>query len=231
MTGPLAALPRALVFDLDGTLIDSRLDIACAANHALGVLGFAQREVAVIAGYVGDGARPLLARAAEIAETDPRIDGLYDAFIAYYLVHPIDHTTLLPGVASALSALRELPLCVCTNKPRSSTDAVLAQLPLPVRFQLVVASDDLPKKKPDPLPLVHIAERLGLTPRELVMVGDGPQDIQCARAAGARSVGVEGIQPRARLLAAEPDVVLASLHELPALIQKWLTPSARDTRR
>jgi phosphoglycolate phosphatase len=215
----------AVVFDLDGTLIDSRLDIACAANHALGLHGFPQRPTDAIASFIGDGARLTLARAAEIALSDPRIEPLYAAFIAYYLAHPVDHTTLLPGVELALTALArvaDLPLCVCTNKPRASTDAVLAQLPMPARFAVVVASDDLPRNKPDPLPLRHIAERLERPASQLVMVGDGPQDILCARAAGARSVGVQGIQPRERLLAAEPEVLLDSLAELPALIAHWM---------
>jgi len=211
-----------IVFDLDGTLIDSRLDIAHAANHALGVHGFAQLSPEEIATFVGDGARPLLARAARIELEAPELDGLLASFLEYYTAHPVDHTVILPGVELALRALSRLPLALCTNKPRVTTNAVLANLRLPVEFQVVVASGDLPKMKPDPLPLLHIAERLGLQPSELVMVGDGPQDIACARAAGARGVGVEGgILHRARLLAAEPHAMLDSLADLPPLIERW----------
>ncbi|HEY3257204.1 MAG TPA: HAD-IA family hydrolase, partial [Polyangiaceae bacterium] len=166
-----------VVFDLDGTLIDSRLDIASSANHALGAHGFATLSVGEISGYVGDGARLLLARAARLEPSAPALDALLATFIDYYQQHPTDHTLLLPGAQEALTQLSHLPLALCTNKPRAITDRVLAQLRLPVRFRVVVASGDLPKNKPDPLPLRYIGEQLGLSPVQLVMVGDGAQDI------------------------------------------------------
>jgi phosphoglycolate phosphatase len=217
------AIRLGIVFDLDGTLIDSRFDIANAANHALGVAGFATLSVPEIASYVGDGARPLLARAARLDPEAPELDGLLKAFLAYYAAHPTDHTQLLPGAHEALAELSHLPLALCTNKPRSITDAVLANLRLPVRFAAIVGGGDLPKSKPDPLPLLHIAERLSLNPAQLVIVGDGPQDILCAKAAGARSIAVEGgMQALERLLATKPDLVLKSLSGLPEVIERWL---------
>jgi phosphoglycolate phosphatase len=224
--GPAAlgvAIRLGIVFDLDGTLIDSRLDIAGAANHALASSGFSPLSVDEIASFVGDGARLLLARAARLAPDDARLEPLLAAFLSYYEAHATDHTELLPGAHEALAALGHLPLALCTNKPRSTTDAVLANLRLPAEFQVVVAGGDLPQIKPHPLPLQHIAQRLGLSTAELVMVGDGPQDISCAKAAGSRSVGVEGgIQARDRLIASNPDVLLHSLTELPPLIASWL---------
>jgi phosphoglycolate phosphatase len=131
------------------------------------------------------------------------------------------HTRLCPGAESALSALSALSLALCTNKPRVTTEAVLAALGLSELFQVVVAGGDLPRSKPDPLPILHIAERLGLSPSELVMVGDGAQDILSGRAAGAFTVGVRGgIQPIERLLAAEPDLLLDSLEELPEALRR-----------
>ncbi|MES1176079.1 MAG: HAD-IA family hydrolase [Myxococcales bacterium] len=217
------AIQLGLVFDLDGTLIDSRQDIAEAANHALGAHGFPTLSVSEIAGFVGDGARPLLARAARLAANAPELDALLKTFLAYYAAHPTDHTLLLPGAHEALAQLSHLPLALCTNKPRAITDAVLANLRLPVKFRVVVGGGDLPKSKPDPLPLLHIAEQLGLSPAELVMIGDGAQDIACAKAAGAHSVGVEGgIQGQEAMLSEGPDVVLKSLTELPAVIERLL---------
>lgn len=214
-----------IVFDLDGTLIDSRLDIANSANHALAAHGFATLSVAEISSYVGDGARLLLARAARLAANAPALDALLASFVAYYAEHPTDHTLLQPGAHEALAQLSHLPLALCTNKPRSITDRVLANLRLPVPFEVVVGGGDLPKNKPDPLPLQYIAERLGLSPVQLVMVGDGAQDIACAKAAGAHSVGVEGgMQGQELLLASEPDVLLGSLFELPAALERWLNP-------
>jgi 2-phosphoglycolate phosphatase len=216
--------PAALVFDLDGTLIDSKLDIAHAANHALSTNGRSALAVDEIASYVGDGARLLLARAARLDPEAAELEPLLESFLAYYAAHATDHTELLPGAHEALAALAHLPLALCTNKPRSSTDAVLANLRLPARFTVIVAGGDLAETKPHPLPLQHIAECLGLSTAQLVMVGDGPQDILCAKAAGSRSVGVKGgIQAQEKLIAAAPDVLLQSLAELPAIVERWLS--------
>jgi phosphoglycolate phosphatase len=221
------AIRLGVVFDLDGTLIDSRLDIANSANHALSAHGYATLSVSEISTYVGDGARLLLARSARLEPSAPALDALLATFVAHYVEHPTDHTLLLPGAHEALTQLSELnlPLALCTNKPRAIADRVLANLRLPVAFQVVVGSGDLPKNKPDPLPLRYIATELGLSPTELVMVGDGAQDIACAKAAGAHSVGVVGgMQAHDLLLASEPDVLLESLLELPAALQRWLNP-------
>ena len=214
-----------VVFDLDGTLIDSRLDIASSANHALAAHGFEPLSVGEISNYVGDGARWLLARAARLDPNAPALDALLSTFITHYAEHPTDHTQLLPGAREALTQLAQLPLALCTNKPRSITNRVLENLRLGGVFQVVVGGGDLAKNKPDPLPLLHIAEQLGLRPSELVMVGDGAQDIGCAKAAGAHSVGVEGgMQGRERLIASEPEVLLHSLSELPGALERWLNP-------
>lgn len=213
---------RAVVFDLDGTLIDSRDDIAAATLHALVAHGFAPLPHEQLLTYVGDGARPLLSRSAGVELGDPRLDALYDSFIAYYQAHPVVHTRLCPGATEALSALAKLSLALCTNKPRVTTEAVLAALGLSHIFRVVVAGGDLSRNKPDPLPLLHIAQQLGLSVEELAMVGDGAQDILSGRSAGALTVGVRGgIQPVERLLAAEPDFLLDSLAELPGLLSDY----------
>jgi len=226
MTTPSGVTKRVrlgVVFDLDGTLIDSSLDIAGSANHALGAHGLPTLSVAEISRYVGDGARWLLARAARLEPDAPALDALLATFIAHYTDHPTDHTQLLPGARETLARLAHLPLALCTNKPRAITDRVLEDLALTGAFQVVIGGGDLPKNKPDPLPLQHIAGRLGLATTELVMVGDGAQDIGCAKAAGAHAIGVEGgMQGRELLVASGPDVLLSSLFELPAALEQWL---------
>ena len=217
-------LPRApircVVFDLDGTLIDSRLDIAAATNHVLAERGLPTLPVERVASFVGDGAPALLARAANVPDDDPLVAELLGPFLDFYTAHPTPHTTFMPGALEALEALGgRRSLALCTNKPRRTTDAVLASLSLSRHFAVVLAGGDLPRKKPDPAPLFHIAERLGLAPHELAMVGDGSQDVEAGRAAGALTIGVRGgIIPFERLLAAAPDVMLDSLVELPALL-------------
>jgi phosphoglycolate phosphatase len=212
----------SIFFDLDGTLIDSRADIAAACNAMLEGHGYAPLPQARIETFVGDGARMLVARAVELPPQDSKVEALLEGFLSYYTEHAAHHTTLMPGALESLRALETLPLALCTNKPRRTTDAVLAALDLTHHFRVIVAGGDLPTHKPDPLPLRHIAEQLRLDPAELVMVGDGPQDILCGKAVGARTVGVEGgIIARDSLLAASPDVMLATLEELPAQVRAW----------
>jgi phosphoglycolate phosphatase len=211
-----------VVFDLDGTLVDSRADIAAAANHTLAHCGFAELTMDRISGFVGDGARWLMSRASGLAYDDSHLDALVDRFVAYYTAHPAEATLPLPHVVDALSALRELPLAVCTNKPRPTAEAVLDRLGLSARFETLVAGGDLPKLKPDPLPLVAIARRLGRSPAELVMVGDGPQDVLCGRRAGAFTIGVQGpMLPLAQLEDAHPDAIVNNLLKLPAVLASW----------
>jgi phosphoglycolate phosphatase len=218
---PRSVKPRAVVFDLDGTLIDSRKDIALAVNHVLRAHGLAELDVAQIASYVGDGARWLVARSARLDYGDASVDELLAEFLEYYTRHATDHTRLVPGAREVLDALAYLPLALCTNKPRRTTEATLSALGLDRVFRVVTAGGDLPHRKPEPEPLYFIARELAVEPADLVMVGDAPQDIECARAAGARSVGVEdGIAPREQLVGARPDALI-QLAELPALIQSW----------
>jgi phosphoglycolate phosphatase len=213
----------AVVFDLDGTLVDSRRDIADATNHTLIRSGRAALSEAEITSYVGDGARALLSRAARVAEGSAELDALLREFLDFYTAHATDFTLPLAHAEAVLEELgRSWPLALCTNKPRRTTNAVIEKLGLARHFAAVIAGDDLSTKKPDPGPLLAIAERLGVSPRSLVMVGDGPQDVLAGQRAGARTVGLEGgLQDRARLLAASPDAMLGSLAELPGLLRRW----------
>jgi phosphoglycolate phosphatase len=225
--------PTAIAFDLDGTLIDSRGDIVAAVNHALTTTGRAPLPGSVVVRFVGDGARVLCARAAQLAENDDEVDRLYALFVAYYLEHPIDFTRWCPGVQEALDVLAQMPdmvLAICTNKPRPTAEAVLSARGVRTRFRALVAGDDLPEKKPAAGPLLHVAKLLRVDTDSLVMVGDAPQDIECARRAKVRSVGVvSGFSSRERLAAARPDVTLESMAELPEVIRRWRDATTRIT--
>lgn len=223
--------PLAVVFDLDGTLIDSRGDIVASLNHALQRTGRGALPAQLIIRYIGDGARMLIARASRLPEDSREVDELLALFTAYYKDHPIDFTRWMEGARETLDALALMPdmaLAICTNKPRVTTDAVLDALGIADRFSAVFAGGDLPEKKPSPRPLLHLSELLGLQPASMVMVGDGPQDVESARRAGMRSVAVEGgFCTLPRVLEAGPDVLLRTLTELPEIIQRWRDATAR----
>jgi phosphoglycolate phosphatase len=212
----------AVAFDLDGTLIDSVADIAAATNHCLAAAGLPQHPLAQIRSFVGDGSRALLARASGLRAEDPGLDALLDRFLGYYTEHALVHTRLLPDAREVLDALRGLPLALCTNKPRATTLAVLEGLGIAPYFAAVVAGGDTTQTKPHPAPLRRCAELLGVNVERLVLVGDGPQDVGCARAAGARNIGISEavIVPLAELRAAGPELVVP-LIEVPSVIERW----------
>jgi phosphoglycolate phosphatase len=211
-----------VVFDLDGTLVDSVEDIARAANYCLEGAGLPPRSAEEVRDFIGDGSRVLLARASGLSPTDPLLDEMLERFFVYYTAHAVDHTRLLPGAREVLSALSHLPRALCTNKPRVTTLALLEALGIDAEFDVVVAAGDVPQHKPHPAPLERVSELLGVPCARLVLVGDGPQDVACAKAAGARSIGISEaiIVPLERLRAAAPDALVA-LADVPELIQHW----------
>ncbi|NUP14381.1 MAG: HAD hydrolase-like protein [Polyangiaceae bacterium] len=224
MVSPFQVAPGAVVFDLDGTLIDSRGDIAAAVNHALLADGRKALTPSVIASFVGDGSRTLLARCARLPETDETLDRLLESFTEYYLAHPIDFTKWAEGAPDVLDRVAELglPIALCTNKARDITEAVLSSLGVRTRFRAIFAGGDGPEKKPAPGPLLALSKKLGQDITGLVMVGDGPQDIECARRAGCRVVGVVSTySARDRVALAQPDVVIETLTELPEILRRW----------
>jgi phosphoglycolate phosphatase len=217
--------PTAVVFDMDGTLVDSREDIVAAVNYALTRTGRKALAAPMVTQYIGDGARWLCARSAQVSDDSPEVDRLVDLFKEHYLEHPVDFTRLMPGAREALEHLAQMPemaLGICTNKHRATTEAILSALGLRDHFGAIAAGSDLPEQKPAPGPLLFVAKALRVSPEAVVMVGDMYHDVECARRAGARAVGVAGgYGPRARLLEAGPDILLESLFELPAVVHAW----------
>lgn len=212
--------PTAVLFDLDGTIIDSRGDIAAACNHALTSVDRAPLDESVIATYVGDGARMLMARALSIAPDEPIVDRALDAFHRYYEDHAAVHTTLMPGARELLDALDDRPVALVTNKPRGATLAVLAALGLAERFATVRTGSDGPLK-PDPRAILDVLRWIRTPPRDAWVVGDGEQDVRAGRAAGCQTVGVRGgLQGDAKLVASEPDALVGSLGELAEVVRK-----------
>ncbi|MGE0321395.1 MAG: HAD family hydrolase [Polyangiaceae bacterium] len=211
---PSLAPTLALGFDLDGTLVDSLEDIRAALNACLRELGSPEVGSPEARGFIGDGATLLLARALRWTEDDPRLPALVERFQYHYASAPAHHNRWMPGAETALELGRRLgiPLGICTNKPRKATVALLRALNVERQLSGLVCGGDLPEKKPKPAPILALAAQLSVSPGQLVFVGDGPQDVLAAKAAGAISVGVlGGIADEARLREAEPDHLLRDL--------------------
>lgn len=213
--------PTALLFDLDGTLVDSRRDIAAACNAARVAHGLAALSLETIMPMVGDGARALVARAFEADPDSPVVDAALATFRASYLAHPAARTVVLPGVRDVLDVARALglPCAVVTNKPHDVTVLVLDALELSLFFRAIWGGGDGPLK-PSPVGVLDVLARLGATAAGAWMIGDGPQDIGAGKAAGCFTIGVPGIAERERLVASEPDRTCASLVEVGELLRR-----------
>lgn len=210
--------PAALLFDLDGTLVDSKRDIADAVCAALAAVGRAPLPIETIVPMIGDGARALIARALGPDAADAALlERTLSCFQQAYADRPCVHTTLMPGAGKALAI--EVLRAVVTNKPRAITQLVLESLGIASAFGALYAGGDGPLK-PAPDGVLTAAKALGVPVSQAWLVGDGPQDVLAGRAAGCFTVAVPGIAQRSRVLAAQPHVVLGSLEELPALVER-----------
>jgi phosphoglycolate phosphatase len=183
---------RLVLFDLDGTLVDSAPDIAVAANAALIAVGHAARSEEEIRYFIGSGAERLIHRCLTGQRDEDALPSLHEAayaeFQRQYAAHVSARSRLFPGVLETLATLSAagMPMGCITNKPERFTHPLLKDLGLSGYFRIVLGGDSLPVKKPDPAPLLHAAEACGVSPQESVMVGDSLTDLAAARAAGMR---------------------------------------------
>ena len=207
---------KLLVFDLDGTLIDSAQDLANSVNATLCHFGRTALTDAIIAGYIGDGALMLMRRAigggnGNVVDEE-FLASAYDYFLDYYREHKLDYTYAYEGVAEALAALAESSqtrtMAVLTNKPVRPAQAICEALGLAPHLFSIYGGNSFATKKPDPEGLLALMREAGAQPEETVMIGDSEVDVRTARNAGAWSIGCTfGLAPQT-LAENPPDILV-----------------------
>jgi phosphoglycolate phosphatase len=221
MAGDLAV--RGVLFDLDGTLIDSAPDLAGAANRLRADHGLAPLPLETLRPMVGSGARGMVGVAFGVAPGEPRFEPLRDAFLAHYEAGLLQLTRPFDGVDAMLAALEAagVPWGIVTNKATRFTLPIVAGLGLSQRAAVVVCGDTTPQAKPHPEPLWHAARAMGLAPEDVVYVGDDLRDAQAARAAGmamlAATWGYLGVADPVHTWGAD------ALLDAPNQLQTWLS--------
>ena len=218
---------RLVVFDLDGTLIDSQVDLANSVNAMLRYLGKPVLPQAVISDYIGDGASMLVRRALGDPEGDVHdeeyVTEALTYFLDYYRVHKLDFTYVYDGVFAALEAIRSdwpgVAMAVLTNKPVRPSRDICAHFGLDRFFFRNYGGNSFHTKKPDPAGLLALMAEAGVGAEETVMIGDSGVDVLTARNCGAWSIGCGfGLAPHS-LEAAPPDALVAAPAEWPGALR------------
>ena len=218
---------QLVIFDLDGTLIDSRLDLVHSVNAALRHIERPELPDDVIASYVGDGAPILIQRALGAEANDQALirRGL-EFFLSYYRAHKLDHTTIYPGITDSLKAIqrstngRPRKMAVLSNKPVIPSRAIVDALGLGPFFFQVYGGNSFETKKPEPEGVRQLLAEAGLAAEQAVIVGDSHVDVRTGRNAGLATIGVTyGFAPHT-LDQEPPDVLVDSPAELRSVLQE-----------
>jgi phosphoglycolate phosphatase len=207
-----------LVFDLDGTLVDSELDLANSVNATLEKIGRKPLSVERIASYIGQGVVALITRALGADSTPELVERATEIFLKHYRRHMLDNTATYPGVREALAELNGRKLAVLTNKPVKFSREMLAGLGLAERFLQIYGGNSFETKKPDPFGLHRLMEETGAPASQTLMIGDSISDVLAGRNAGAWTCGVNYGFGAPTLDEAPPDIRIDDLRELPRLL-------------
>jgi phosphoglycolate phosphatase len=205
-----------LIFDLDGTLIDSKLDLALAVNATRAHMGMGPLKIEQVSSYVGDGAPVLIRRALGPGATEAAIQKGLQFFLEYYREHKLDHTRLYPGVRESLDRLRTAgkQLAILTNKPVAVSRSIVEGLGLSGYFFQVYGGNSFDFKKPHPIGVQKLMAEANIAPAATLMVGDSSVDVETARNAGVQACGVRyGFAPET-LNDPPPDMLIDRMEQL-----------------
>jgi phosphoglycolate phosphatase len=220
MSVPLDTVPkiRLLVFDLDGTLVDSKLDLALSVNAMRAQLGLEPLAHDIIATYVGHGVRNLMRRSLGEEATEETLQRALEIFLAHYGEHLLDHTVIYPGVREALEELQGRHLTVLTNKPVGFSQVILDGLGVAHYFRCVYGGNSFEQRKPHPVGVAKLMADLNVPSRETMIIGDSDTDVLTGRNAGVWTCGVTYGFGAHTLADAPPDFTIHDLRELPGLL-------------
>ncbi len=217
-----------LIFDLDGTLIDSKQDLANSVNATRVHMGRDPIDDEVVSSWVGNGAPVLIRRAMDAEAPEADVERALAYFLAYYRDHMLDNTVLYPGIRSGLDELRDagLKMAVLTNKPVRFSQTLVAGLGIDAHFFQVYGGNSFEQKKPDPIGIETLCKEAGAAAGRTLMIGDSPVDIRTARNAGVRCCGVSwGLQPDSLRLE-QPDVLVDRMDQLTRYVLAVSTASS-----
>lgn len=208
---------KLIIFDLDGTLVNSIIDITNSLNYAIEPYGLGTKTVEEVRQLVGEGITKVIERVLGDERLNLRED-VVKRFLDFYSEHIVDNTVPYPDVRETLERLNGYKKAVISNKREAFSIKVLQGVDLIRHFDMVVGSDSTEEKKPSPVPLLHVLSTLGFEPGDAIMVGDSNHDIEAGKRAGVKTVGVTyGYRDKAYL--SEADFIIDRMSELPSVIQ------------
>lgn len=203
------------IFDLDGTLIDSKVDIANSVNFTLESLRLPALQNSLIYGYVGNGVLPLLEKTLASSNKNEDIKDALKIFRGHYVKHLLDNTILYPNVMETLEYFSGINMGLISNKPECYVKKILKGLNIDRFFHVVVGGDSLETKKPEPEGINMVIKTFKASPAKTVIVGDGGVDIQTGKSAGIHTCGVSyGLRDREELVEAGADIIIDNILEL-----------------
>jgi phosphoglycolate phosphatase len=209
-----------LIFDLDGTLVDSKKDLTSSVNHVRMSFGLSPLTEFEIAGFIGDGAQMLIQRALGAEVSDPDVQTGLQLFLSYYREHMLDESVLYPGVHEALERLSDCSLAVLTNKPIRFSRTMLEGLGILDRFAAVYGGNSFERKKPDPVGVFQIVKDTNAHLDRAWMIGDSAVDVLTGRGAGIRTCGVSWGYAVETFEHAPPDFLIDRFEDLEPLVRR-----------
>ncbi len=222
---------RLLIFDLDGTLVDSKADLALSVNAVREMMGQGALPHSLIASYVGHGVTALIRRALGAEATEENVEKATALFLRYYRDHMLDNTAMYPGVLETLETLRGRTLAVLTNKPVVFSREMLTRLGVAGRFAFIYGGNSFEQKKPDPVGVEKLLGDLGVAAPQTMIIGDSDTDVLTGRNAGVWTCGVTYGYGAEGMRECPPDILLQDLRELPPLLNGAQDAAPRTTPR